>query len=75
MKLSVSLPEADVAYLDALVEEAAAESRSAALHRAVNALRESRLEAAYAAAWDEWVAAGNADLWEPAAGDRLDAPR
>jgi Arc/MetJ-type ribon-helix-helix transcriptional regulator len=75
VKLSVSLPEEDVAYLDALVEDSAAESRSAALHRAVAALRESRLEEAYVAAWDEWVAEGHAEVWDPTAADGLDAPR
>lgn len=75
VKLSVSLPDDDVAYLDALVEESAAESRSAALHRAVSVLRESRLEQAYAAAWQEWSADGNVESWESTAGDGLDAPR
>jgi len=36
MKLSVSLPQGDVEFLDALVEEAAADSRSAALHHALH---------------------------------------
>jgi Arc/MetJ-type ribon-helix-helix transcriptional regulator len=38
MKLSVSLPQGDVEFLDALVEEAAADSRSAALHQAMRVL-------------------------------------
>lgn len=73
MKLSVSLPAEDVAYLDDLVSTAAADSRSAALHRAVTALRESRLEAAYEAAWQEWSEAGDDQVWETAVGDGLDA--
>lgn len=73
MKLSVSLPDDDVAYLDSLVSHSDVDSRSAALHRAVTALRESRLEAAYEAAWQEWAAEGEADLWEATTGDGLDA--
>lgn len=74
MKLSVSLPEDDVVFLDALVQEATADSRSAALHQAVGSLRASRLESAYEAAWGEWTDTGEADAWEGAVGDGLHAP-
>ena len=73
MKVSVSLPEEDIEFLDALVLEATAESRSAALHQAVSSLRSSRLEAAYEAAWAEWRDSGEADAWESATGDGVDA--
>lgn len=55
MKLSVSLSDEDVAFID---EYAAAEgigSRSAVLHRAIDLLRASQLESAYQAAWAEWA--------------------
>lgn len=73
MKLSVSLPDEDVEYLDALVRESAAGSRSAALHQAISSLRESRLEDAYAQAWDEWLDGGDAAAWEATSADGLDA--
>ena len=55
MKLSVSLPEADVAFLDEYAARTQAGSRSAVLHQAVDLLRTSQLEHAYQAAWDEWA--------------------
>ena len=76
MKLSVSLPEEDVAYLDQYVEQTPAASRSAALHEAVRLLRLAALESAYEDAYAEWEASQDAALWENAAGDGLrDATR
>jgi Arc/MetJ-type ribon-helix-helix transcriptional regulator len=79
VKVSVSLPEEDIEFLDALVREERAESRSAAVHQAVSSLRSSRLEAAYEAAyeaaWADWRDSGDAEVWEPATGDGLDAAR
>ncbi len=79
MKLSVSLPQGDVEFLDGLVEEAAAEPRSAALHhalhQAIGSLKASRLESAYEAAWEEWSGAKDNEAWEIVVDDGLDAPR
>jgi len=55
MKLSVSLPDEDVEYLDAYAETQGLESRSAALRKAVRLLRASELGAAYEDAWTEWA--------------------
>lgn len=71
MKLSVSLPSEDVAFLDAYAGERGIASRSAVLHKAVRLLRASELGAAYEDAWQEWEANGDAALWEPATGDGL----
>ena len=56
MEFNVSLPGEDVEFLDAIsVElELGLAGRSAALQRAVRALRESRLDAAHASAIEEW---------------------
>ena len=70
MKLSVSLPDEDVAFLDAYAESQGIESRSAALHKAVRALRASELAAAYEDAWDEWSAT-EAEAWEPTVADGI----
>ncbi len=72
MKLSVSLPEEDVAVLDSYAREAGLPSRSAALHHAVLLLRQRGLEQDYAAAWDEWSDAGDEAAWESTAADGLD---
>lgn len=70
MKLSVSLPEEDVAVLDAYVARAQLSSRSAGLQRAVQMLRYPDLENNYHDAWREWAAEG--DVWEAASGDGVD---
>lgn len=69
MKLSVSLPDDDVAFLDALAKERALDSRSAALQEAVRALREQSLVEAYMAAFLE--SRGVQADWDVAAGDGL----
>ncbi|MFD2418750.1 ribbon-helix-helix domain-containing protein [Amycolatopsis pigmentata] len=68
MKLSISLGEEDVAFLDRFAAEAKISSRSAVLQRAIELLRASELEASYQAAWDEW-AEEEADAWESTVGD------
>jgi Arc/MetJ-type ribon-helix-helix transcriptional regulator len=72
MKVSISLPDEDVAYLDQYTKEAGLESRSAALQKAVRLLRTAELRDAYAAAWEEFDSAGDAALWETTVGDGLE---
>lgn len=69
MKVSVSLPEEDIAFLDTYAAEQGFESRSAVLHKAVRLLRAAELSGAYEDAWQEWAAAGEADAWEAATAD------
>ena len=68
--MSVSLPGEDVRFLDEYAHEQGLQSRSAALHRAIRLLRATELGAAYESAWDEWLAADDAEAWELTAGDR-----
>lgn len=70
MKVSVSLPDDDVAFVDRYAEDHGT-TRSAAIHQAVQMLRRRDLAADYEAANDEWVASGEADLWDAATGDGL----
>ena len=72
MKVSVSLPEDDVRFLDSFAQEQGLDSRSAALQRAVRLLRTAELGSAYAAAWEEWSASGDADRWATTIDDGLD---
>jgi Arc/MetJ-type ribon-helix-helix transcriptional regulator len=72
MKVSISLPVEDVAYLDQYTKDAGLESRSAALQKAVRLLRTAELRDAYAAAWEEFDPAGDAALWETTVGDGLE---
>ena len=71
MKLSVSLPEEDVRYLDAYARAQRLESRSAALHKAIRFLRASELGAAYEDAWTEWAESNDDQLWEAVIDDGL----
>lgn len=71
MKVSISLPEDDVRFLDAYAATRGMESRSAAVQRAVRLLRSAELGAAYEAAWEEWTSGDDADLWERTAADGL----
>jgi Arc/MetJ-type ribon-helix-helix transcriptional regulator len=71
VKVSVSLPNDDVDFLDEYAREQGLDSRSAALHRAVRLLRTAELAEAYEAAWDEWAASDDAAAWESAAADGL----
>ena len=61
MKLSVSLPEEDVAALDAYARAAGLKSRSAAVLCAIRLLRYPDLEDDYAAAWEATAADGLSD--------------
>lgn len=76
MKLSVSLPDEDVAILDEYARATGLTSRSAALQRAVRMLRHPDLEADYEAAWQEWEASGDEAEWAVTAADGVaDAAR
>jgi Arc/MetJ-type ribon-helix-helix transcriptional regulator len=72
MKVSVSIPDEDVAYLQAQVEAGRFPSRSAALHAAVRGLRDRDRSADYAAAWEDWAASDDAALWETTIADGLE---
>jgi antitoxin MazE9 len=76
MKISVSLPPADVEFLDDYTRARAGQSRSAAIHDAIALLRRDALEDEYAQAWAEWNASGENQVWETATADGVnDASR
>ena len=78
MKLSVSLPEEDVEFLDRYASSVGIQSRSAVVQRAVRLLRAAELGPAYAQAWEEWDTSGEAELWESVSADgieRIEDPR
>ena len=70
MKLSVSLPAEDVAFLDAYAQ-AHAVSRSAAVRDAIGELRAGQLSDDYGQAWDDWTSSNDAARWDAVAGDGL----
>ena len=69
MKVSISLPDEDVEFLDTYTAEHGLPSRSAAVHKAVRLLRASGLGAAYEDAWTDWADSDESELWERTAGD------
>ena len=71
MKVSVSLPDEDVQFLDEYAAAHGVGSRSAAVHKAVRLLRASGLGAAYEAAWSDWDTSDESDLWDSALADGL----
>ncbi|HEY4026622.1 MAG TPA: ribbon-helix-helix domain-containing protein [Candidatus Dormibacteraeota bacterium] len=76
MKVSASLPDDDVTFLDEYAAKIGAPSRSAVIHQAIGLLRTASLEQAYAAALDEWEASEDAALWASTVGDGMvDAAR
>ncbi len=71
MKLSVSLPDEDVEFLDEYARTQGYTSRSAVVHKAVRLLRSTELSEAYAEAWNEWTESREADAWDVSIGDAL----
>lgn len=71
MKVSVSLPDEDVVFLDEYAAAHGVGSRSAAVQKAVRLLRASRLGAAYEGAWSDWDTSDESDAWDSAVADGL----
>jgi len=71
MKLSVSLPEEDVEFLDRYARSKGYESRSAVVRKAVRLLQAAEFGTAYVEAWGEWSASKAAGEWETTVGDGL----
>ncbi|GAA2097523.1 ribbon-helix-helix protein, CopG family [Actinomadura alba] len=76
MKVGVSIPDEDVAFIDDYAARTGAKSRSAVLHQAVALLRSVDLEDAYAAAWQEWEHGEDSAPWDATSADGIaDAAR
>jgi Arc/MetJ-type ribon-helix-helix transcriptional regulator len=72
VKLSVSLPDNDVEFIDEYAAEHGVESRSGVVQRALSLLRSSELGADYAAAWEEWESS-EGESWDVTLADGLAA--
>lgn len=70
MKLSVSIPDDDVIFLDQYAATHQVASRSAAMQHAIRLLRASELTDSYAAAFTEWHDDEANDVWHSAAADK-----
>ena len=69
MKVSVSLPDEDVEFLDSYAQAQGLASRSAVLHKAVRMLRGAELAPAYEEAFTSWDASEDASDWDSTVGD------
>jgi len=70
MKLSVSIPDDDVSFLDQYAANHQVASRSAAVQHAIRLLRASELTDSYAAAFTEWDGDETNDVWHSTAADK-----
>jgi Arc/MetJ-type ribon-helix-helix transcriptional regulator len=75
MKISISLPDGDVEFLDEYARSIGIVSRSAVVQRAIRLMRAAELGPAYARAWDEWAAEGEAAAWDTVVGDGIEPGR
>jgi antitoxin ParD1/3/4 len=71
VKVSVSLPDEDVEFLDAYAHAQGLPSRSAVLHKAVRLLRGAELAPAYEDAFVSWDESEDAADWNQTTGDNL----
>jgi predicted transcriptional regulator len=71
VKISVSLADEDVAFLDEYARRLSA-PRSAVVQRAVRLLRAAEIGASYADAWEEWTSGGEAEAWNSVVADGID---
>lgn len=71
MKLSISLLEEEVHFIDDYARTRDFKSRSAVVRAALHLLRTKDLARDYAAAWDEWDGSDDAGAWEHSTTDGL----
>jgi len=71
VKLSVSIPEEDVRFLDEYASAKGLGSRSAAVHSAVRLLRATELGPAYEEAFAEWAQSDAAAEWDVTVADGM----
>lgn len=69
MKISISLSDEDVAYLDAETSGGRFASRSAAVAAAIGWMRRGDLVSAYDQAFDEWADSDDAAAWDASTSD------
>jgi Arc/MetJ-type ribon-helix-helix transcriptional regulator len=72
MKVSISLPDEDVEFLDEYAAAQGYDSRSAVVHKAVRLLKAAQLGAAYEDAWAEWAGSEDEELWGSVLADGSD---
>ncbi len=72
MKLSISLSEKDIAFIDKQIAENGELSRSAVIRKAVELLRDAEIERLYAEYYGEWWDEEESALWDVILADGLE---
>jgi len=71
MKVSLSIPDEDIRFLDNFARDHGIASRSAAMQHSIALLREAELKEQYKIAMQEWRDSPDSELWESTVGDGL----
>lgn len=71
MKISISLPSEQVAFIERYRKAHQLDNRSEAFQHVLSELQEKELEEAYRAAGEEWKNSEDAALWDNVSGDGL----
>lgn len=71
MKMSVSLPDEDVEFLDAYAAAQGISSRSAVVHKAVRLLKASEMGSSYEDAFQDWEGSDDAAAWDVTVDDGI----
>jgi antitoxin MazE9 len=71
MKMSVSLPDEDVEFLDAYAAAQGIPSRSAVVHKAVRLLKASEMGSSYEDAFQDWEESGDEAAWDVTVDDGI----
>lgn len=70
MKLSISLPDKDIEFIDRQVADHGEPSRSAVIRKALRRLRSEDLKRQYTRLWAEWD--DKDDVWDVTVGDGIE---
>jgi Arc/MetJ-type ribon-helix-helix transcriptional regulator len=73
MKLSISVPDEQMALIDRVMTAQGLTSRSAAIQQGIELWLNQALVDDYAAAFKEWDRSGDSTAWETVVGDGLEA--
>ena len=73
MKLSISLREEEVGFLDSYAQSRGIGSRSGVVSAALRLLRTMELAGDYEEAWAEWDESDDVGAWDRVSGDGLNA--
>lgn len=71
MKVSLSIPDEDIRFLDNFARDHGIASRSAAVQQSIALLRDMELKEHFKIAMREWRESPDSELWESTVGDGL----